>query len=246
MRLQRFLALSGVASRRASESLITSGRVSVNGHRVTQLGTTVDPERDTVEVDGTRATIERKLYVLLHKPAGCLSAAFDPRGRPTVSDLVADLPERVYPVGRLDLDTEGALIMTNDGELCYRLAHPRYGVEKVYHATVQGRPDKDAVEALRRGVDIRGVITSPARVRLLKTGPEKSTLEIIIHEGRKRQIKRMCKAVGHVVLSLKRVEYGGIPLGELQPGRYRHLTDAEVNDLREKTGLNAEPGRSPV
>jgi pseudouridine synthase len=237
MRLQRFLALSGVASRRASESLITSGRVKVNGAAAAQLGTKIDPEHDVIEVDGRRLKIEQKLYVLLNKPAGCLSTAMDDRGRPTVSDLVADLPERVYPVGRLDMDTEGIILMTNDGELCYRLAHPRYGVEKVYHATVRGGPNAEAIEALRQGVDIRGIITSPARIRMIKSGDGQSILEIIIHEGRKRQVKRMCKAVGHPVLSLRRVEYGGIPLGDLKTGRYRFLTDAEAEALRRKTGL---------
>ncbi len=237
MRLQRFLALSGVASRRASESIITSGRVRVNGIVVTQMGTQVDPDRDAIEVDGKRVLFEQKIYILLNKPSGYLTAATDERGRRTVLDLVADLPARVYSVGRLDMDTEGALLMTNDGELCYRLAHPRFGVEKVYHATVAGKPDKASIEQLRAGVDIGGVVTSPARVRLLKSEGRNSVLEITVHEGRKRQIKRMCKAIGHPVLALSRVEYGGITLGDLRPGRYRNLTDEEVQNLREQTGL---------
>jgi pseudouridine synthase len=240
MRLQRFLALAGVASRRAAELLITSGRVKVDGTVVTQLGTSVEPERDVVEVDGKRAAIERKLYALLNKPADCLTTASDERGRKTVADLLADLPERVYPVGRLDLDTEGALLMTNDGDLAYRLAHPRFGVEKVYHAVVAGKPGAADIEALRRGVDIGGAVTSPARVRIVKPGGKHSTLEIIIHEGRKRQIKRMCKAVGHPVIHLRRVEFGGIGLGDLKPGRYRLLTRAEVERLRAKVGLTSE------
>jgi 23S rRNA pseudouridine2605 synthase len=237
MRLQRFLALAGVASRRASETLIPSGRIKVNGKIVTQLGSVIDPERDVVEVDDRRVEIEPKLYVLLNKPAGYLTTASDERGRPTVSDLVADLPVRVYAVGRLDLDTEGVLLMTNDGDLAYRLAHPRFGVEKKYHAVVSGKPGPADIEALRAGVDIGGAVTSPARVRIVKPGSRESTLEIVIHEGRKRQIKRMCKAVGHPVVRLRRIEYGGIGPGNLKPGRYRMLTKKEVEHLQEEVGL---------
>jgi 23S rRNA pseudouridine2605 synthase len=237
MRLQRFLALAGVASRRASETLISSGRIKVNGKIVTQLGSVIDPERDVVEVDDRRVEIEPKLYVLLNKPAGYLTTASDERGRPTVSDLVADLPVRVYAVGRLDLDTEGVLLMTNDGDLAYRLAHPRFGVEKKYHAVVSGKPGPADIEALRAGVDIGGAVTSPARVRIVKPGSRESTLEIVIHEGRKRQIKRMCKAVGHPVVRLRRIEYGGIGPGNLKPGRYRMLTKKEVEHLQEEVGL---------
>ncbi|RJP20539.1 MAG: rRNA pseudouridine synthase [Candidatus Abyssobacteria bacterium SURF_5] len=238
MRLQRFLALSGVASRRASEALITSGRVSVNGRIVTRLGTNVDPQRDTVEVDGKSVQEERKLYVLLNKPAGYLTAVADARGRSTVSDLVAGLPARLYPVGRLDMDTEGVLLLTNDGDFSFRLAHPRFGVEKVYHATVAGKPGAADIEALKRGVDIGGVVTSPAKVRMFKAGSRHSTIEITIHEGRKRQVKRMCKAIGHPVIRLRRIEYGGIRLGNLKPGQHRLLTHAEIESLRRKTELN--------
>lgn len=237
MRLQRFLALAGVASRRTSETLISSGRIKVNGTIVTQLGSVIDPERDVVEVDDRRVEIEPKLYVLLNKPAGYLTTISDERGRPTVADLVGDLPARVYPVGRLDLDTEGVLLMTNDGDLAFRLAHPRFGVEKKYHAVVAGKPGPADIQALRAGVDIGGIVTSPARVRIVKPGSRESTLEIVIHEGRKRQIKRMCKAVGHPVVRLRRVEYGGIGLGALKPGRYRLLTKKEIEHLREKVGL---------
>lgn len=240
MRLQRFLALAGVASRRASEILISSGRVKINNQTVTKLGTTVDPERDVVEVDGLRVRIEQKLYALLNKPAGYLTTITDPQGRPTVADLVADLPARVYPVGRLDLDTEGALLLTNDGDLAHRLAHPRFGVEKVYHATVAGKPGPADLDALRQGVDIGEFVTSPAKVRMIKPGSRESTLEIIIHEGRKRQVKRMCKAVGHPVVRLRRVEYGGIGLGSLKPGKHRLLTEAEVKFLRNKVALEKE------
>jgi len=237
MRLQRFLALAGIASRRASETLISSGRIKVNGKLVTRPGAVIDPEQDIIEVDDRRVTIEPKLYVLLNKPAGYLTTVSDERGRPTVADLVADLPARVYPVGRLDLDTEGVLLMTNDGDLAFRLAHPRFGVDKKYHAVVAGKPGPADIEALRGGVDIGGIVTSAARVRMVKPGSRESTLEIVIHEGRKRQIKRMCKAVGHPVIRLQRVEYGGIGPGSLKPGRYRMLTKKEVEHLQEKVGL---------
>jgi len=240
MRLQHFLALAGLASRRRSEKLIAAGRISVNGQVVSAMGTKVDPGRDVVKVDGERVDIEDKVYVLLNKPAGCLSAVGDVRGRPTVCELVADLPVRVYPVGRLDMDTEGVLLMMNDGPLCYRLTHPRFGVEKVYRVEVQGRPSQEALESLREGVDIRGGITSPAKVKLISSRGGSSVIEISIHEGRKRQVKRMCKAVGHAVVSLKRIDFGGIRLGNLRPGEYRLLSDSEVAKLKRKTLLETE------
>ncbi len=240
MRLQRFLALAGVASRRRSESLIVAGRVTVNGNVVQALGTSVDPERDTVEVDDKRIDMEKKVYVVLNKPRGYLSSVEDSRGRPTVSELVSDLSVRLYPVGRLDMDTEGVLLMTNDGELCHRLTHPRFGVEKTYHAEVVGKPSQKALGKLREGVDLRGVTSSPARVRIVRSKQSRSVLEIVIHEGRKRQVKRMCKAVGHPVVSLRRVEFGGIRSGKLKPGEYRLLSEPEVASLKEKTILKHE------
>jgi 23S rRNA pseudouridine2605 synthase len=237
MRLQQFLALAGVASRRRCEKVIVAGRVRVNGQIVHELGTKVTPERDTVEVDGNRVKIQKKLHVLLYKPKGYLSTTVDSRGRDTVTGLVADLPVRVYPVGRLDMDTDGVLLMTNDGELSYRLMHPRFGVEKVYRAQASGKPSKETIEILTKGVDIGGVKTSPAKVRLITSTPKDSVLEITVHEGRKRQIKRMCKAVGHPVLSLTRVEFGGIRVGNLRPGHYRLLSDSEVSNLRNKVSL---------
>ncbi|RJP75296.1 MAG: rRNA pseudouridine synthase [Candidatus Abyssobacteria bacterium SURF_17] len=237
MRLHRFLALAGVASRRKCEQLIAAGRISVNGSVMRTLGTSVNPEHDSVTLDGEHVTIEQKVYVLIHKPQGYLTSVTDARGRHTVSELVSTLPVRLYPVGRLDMDTEGVLLMTNDGELCHRLTHPRFGVEKTYHAEVLGKPSTEALEKLRTGVDIRNGKTSPARVKLLKVGREQSTLEIIIHEGRKRQVKRMCKAIGHPVVRLKRVEFGGIRLGNLTPGSYRLLSPSEVASLKKTAGL---------
>lgn len=237
MRLQHFLALAGVASRRQCEKIMNAGRVRVNGQVVRELGIKVNPERDIIEVDGKRVEIQKKMYVLLHKPKGYLTAAADSRGRHTVGELVVDLPVRVYPVGRLDMDTDGVLLMTNDGELGYRLMHPRFGVEKVYHAEVAGNPSKEALETLRRGVDIGGVTTSPARVRLIKSIKKSALLEISVHEGRKRQIKRMCKAVGHPVVNLARIEFGGLRAGNLKPGQYRILSEPEVINLRKALSL---------
>jgi len=234
MRLQRFLALAGVASRRHSEELMAAGRVSVNGKITKKLGATVDPERDMVEVDGELIEPEKKLYILLNKPGGFLSSVTDSHGRPTVSELTAGLPARLYPVGRLDMDTEGVLLMTNDGDLCHRLTHPKFGVEKTYRAEVAGKPSRRAIERLCKGIKIEGNRTSPAKVRLLKAKKDHSTLEITIHEGRKRQIKKMCETTGHPVTKLVRVEFGGIRLGGLKPGQYRVLTNSEVARLKKK------------
>ncbi|MBI5115809.1 rRNA pseudouridine synthase [Candidatus Poribacteria bacterium] len=231
MRLQHFLALAGVASRRQSEKLMLAGHVRVNGNTARELGTKVDPLSDVVELDGKRVQIEKKFYVLLNKPRGYLSSVGDARGRRTVSELVADIPARLYPVGRLDMDTDGVLLMTNDGELCHRLTHPRFEVEKTYHAEVEGTPSREAMEDLQRGVVIDGVRTSPARARILRSSEDRSLLEITVHEGRKRQVKRMCETVGHPVARLTRVRFGDIGLGSLEPGQHRLLSDAEVAGL---------------
>jgi pseudouridine synthase len=238
MRLQHFLALAGVASRRRSEGLITAGHVSVNGQVVTKLGTKIVPERDVIEVDEKRVEIEKKIYVLLNKPHGYLSTVTDVRGRRTVGDLVSDLSLRLYPVGRLDKDTAGVLLMTNDGALCHRLTHPRFGVDKIYHVRVTGTPSLTALRKLRRGVDIEEATTSPAQVKLIGSQQGRSTLEIIVHEGRKRQIKKMCEAVGYPVVGLTRVEFGGLRVGRLKFGEYRLLSAREVAQLKRKVSLN--------
>ena len=229
MRLNAFLARAGVASRRRADELIAGGRVLVNGERgelSTQVGSS-----DVVEVDGRRVTAQRLAYVLLHKPAGVVTTARDPHGRPTVVDLV-EHSVRVVPVGRLDADTTGVLLLTNDGQLAHRLAHPRYGVEKVYEAEVEGRPDDDTLQALRDGVDLEDGRTAPAAARLLATAPSSSVLELALHEGRKHQVKRMCETVGHPVRRLHRNRYAGLGLGELSPGEWRELTQDEVESLR--------------
>jgi 23S rRNA pseudouridine2605 synthase len=226
MRLNAYLARAGIASRRGSDDLIKAGRVRVNDARG-ELNTYVHAG-DRVEVDGQPVTAQSLRYVLLHKPAGTVTTAWDPQGRPTVVDLVEKIPERVVPVGRLDADTTGALLLTNDGPLAHRLAHPRYGVEKVYEVDVEGEPDDTALQQLANGVELDDGRTAPAKVRRL--GPAK--LELTLHEGRKHQVKRMCEAVGHPVVRLHRSRYAGLTLEGLEPGRWRELDQAEVKELR--------------
>jgi 23S rRNA pseudouridine2605 synthase len=225
MRLNAFLARAGVASRRKADELIKAGRVRVNGEPG-QLNTFVEAG-DVVELDGERLEPQRLAYVLLHKPAGVVTTAHDPRGRPTVVALV-EHEARVVPVGRLDADTTGALLLTNDGELAHRLAHPRYEVEKVYEAEVEGEPADDALRRLAEGIELDDGRTAPARVRRL--GP--SRIELAIHEGRKHQVKRMLEAVGHPVRRLHRSRYAGLTVDGLEPGTWRELTDEEVAELR--------------
>jgi 23S rRNA pseudouridine2605 synthase len=225
MRLNAYLARAGVASRRAADDLIKAGRVQVNG-ATGQLNTFVK-RGDRVVLDGDEVVPQKLAYVLLHKPASTLTTARDPRGRPTVLDLV-NVPERVVPVGRLDADTTGALLLTNDGPLAHRLAHPRYGVEKVYEAEVEGRPGPDALRRLEQGMELEDGRTAPARARLLAP----STIELVLHEGRKHQVKRMCEAIGHPVSRLHRSSYAGLTVEGLEPGDWRELEPSEVNRLR--------------
>jgi 23S rRNA pseudouridine2605 synthase len=227
VRLNAYLARAGFASRRKADELIKAGRVIVNGEPG-QLNTFIEG-RDRVEVDGRLVAPQRLAYVLLHKPAGVVTTARDPHGRPTVVELV-DLPERVVPVGRLDADTTGALLLTNDGELAHRLAHPRYGVEKTYVAEVEGVPSDEALRALAEGVELEDGRTAPARARRLA----RSRVELILHEGRKHQVKRMLEAVGHPVVRLHRSAYAGISADKLSSGAWRELTDEEVAGLKEK------------
>jgi 23S rRNA pseudouridine2605 synthase len=228
VRLNAYLARAGVASRRRADELIKAGRVLVNG-ATGQLNTFVQAD-DAVEVDGRAVAPQRLAYVLLHKPPGVVTTARDPQGRPTVVQLVPAEPH-VVPVGRLDADTTGALLLTNDGELAHRLAHPRYEIEKVYEAEVEGQPDDGSVRHLREGVELEDGRTAPARIELLAP----NRIELAIHEGRKHQVKRMLEAVGHPVRRLHRSRYAGLDLTDLEPGSWRELTADEVTALRAAT-----------
>ena len=230
VRLNAYLARAGVASRRKADELIKAGRVVVNGVPG-ELNTFVG-SRDVVEVDGARVSPQALVYVLLHKPAGVVTTASDPHGRPTVVGLVRH-PARVVPVGRLDADTTGALLLTNDGELAHRLAHPRYEVDKVYVADVEGRASDEALRQLERGVELDDGRTAPARARRL--GP--SRVELVLHEGRKHQVKRMLEAVGQPVKSLHRARYAGLTVEGLAPGEWRELGPDEVAELKRQVGL---------
>ncbi|HSS80787.1 MAG TPA: pseudouridine synthase [Gaiellaceae bacterium] len=236
MRLNAYLARAGVASRRGADDLIKAGRVTVNGEPG-QLNTFVQG-RDRVELDGERVELQPLTYVLLHKPAATVTTARDPQGRPTVVELV-EHAARVVPVGRLDADTTGALLLTNDGELAHRLAHPRYEVEKVYEAEVEGEPSDEALDRLRKGIELDDGPTSPANARRLGPG----RVELAIHEGRKHQVKRMLAAVGHPVTQLHRSRYAGLTLEGLEPGQWRELEPSEVARLR-SSPPSLSPGRS--
>lgn len=229
MRLNAYLARAGVASRRRADELIAAGRVLVNGD-LGELHTRVR-QGDVVELDGRRVDAQELAHVLLHKPSGVVTTASDPHGRATVVDLV-EHPARVVPVGRLDADTTGALLLTNDGPLAHRLAHPRYGVAKVYEVDVEGEPGEAALETLRTGVELEDGTTAPAEVSTLSSGSGRTTLELTLHEGRKHQVKRMCAAVGYPVLRLHRSRYAGLELGDLAAGEWRELSPAEVAELR--------------
>lgn len=230
-RLQKYLAASGVASRRKAEELIRQGRVTVNGKRAV-LGTKVQPGKDVIRVDGKEVRKEEKVYILLYKPRGVITTCFDPQGRPTVRDLFPGIPASVHPVGRLDYDTEGLLLLTNDGKLTYLLTHPRHEVSKTYQVLVAGKPTWGDIKQLEQGVLLEDGRTAPAKVRVLGYHGRGTLLEMTIHEGRKRQIRRMCATLGYPVLKLKRTQIGFLTLGRLQPGGYRYLTPVEVRKLR--------------
>lgn len=239
-RLARFLAHAGVASRRHAENLIAAGRVQVNGYTIREQGSRIDPARDIVRVDGqVIQAVRQYVYLLLHKPEGYLSTASDPQGRPTVLDLLP--PElrklRIYPVGRLDNDTSGLLLLTNDGDFALHLTHPRYALEKHYEVLIEGRPGRTDLRALRQGVIItedngRRYKTAPAQVSVLNHEGSTTLLALTIHEGRKRQVRRMLSAIGLPVLTLKRTGIGTLTLGSVASGKWRYLTAEEVTDLR--------------
>jgi 23S rRNA pseudouridine2605 synthase len=236
-RLQKVLARAGLGSRRAVEKLIAAGRVSVNGRRA-ELGRRVDPSKDKVQVDGSTIPIQPDLiYYLMNKPAGVITSASDPEGRPTVMDLL-DPADRVWPVGRLDLDTEGALVLTNDGELTQRLTHPSFGVPKTYIAEVRGAVKVKTLRRLARGVELEDGPTAPAQVALVERLATGGLIEITISEGRNRQVRRMLEAVGHDVARLARTAVGPVRLGRLKPGTVRRLSPVEVRSLYEASDLS--------
>jgi 23S rRNA pseudouridine2605 synthase len=240
MRLQRFLAQAGVASRRKAEELIVDGKVRVNGRVVSELGAKVDPDRDKVVVAGKRLTAIQQEHLLLCKPKGYVSTLSDPEGRPTVMQLLGARGRGLYPVGRLDFNTDGVLLLTNDGDLAHALMHPSRGVAKTYHAKVKGTLDSETFQRLRDGVVLDdGRKTRPAEVRLLASTGKHTWIEITIKEGRNRQIHRMAEAVGHPLLKLSRVAYGDIGVGALKPGEWRSLTPEEVAELREQAGAKS-------
>ena len=238
-RLQKILSAAGVASRRAAEVLIQEGRVTLNGQTVTELGTKADPDADDVRVDGRRVRLAgKRRYILLYKPRGYITTRSDPQGRPTVIELLAKggVREYVYPVGRLDYDSEGLLLLTSDGELAARLTHPRHGVAREYHVRVRGVPDRHALERLARGIVLDSRRTAPAAVAVenIVEGDDGSqaVLSFVIHEGRNRQVRNMCDAIGHPVVRLKRVRIGPISDERIRPGEFRDLTEREIALLK--------------
>ena len=235
-RLQKVLARAGIASRRAAERLIVEGRVTVNGVPVTRLGTRVDPHKDAVKLDGKRIPLPplRCSYLILNKPRGCVTTLSDPQGRPSIADLLRGVGARVYPVGRLDFNTEGLLLLTDDGELARDLTHPRKGVPKTYLAKVRGEPTPQALAKLSRGIELAGRKTLPAQFRLVRPA-RNAWLEATLVEGRKHQVRRMLELIGHPVIKLRRTSFAGLKLGRLRAGELRPLRPDELERLRRQT-----------
>lgn len=239
-RLHVRIARSGFASRRAAEKAIQDGRVTVNGELVVEMGVKVGPD-DEVAVDGVTITVAKRYTVLVYKPKGVVTTLSDPQGRPTIVRYLPDYGVPLKPVGRLDMDTEGLILCTNDGELHARLSHPRYGIEKEYTAIVEGIPDERALEHLRKGVFIEGRKTAPAKVETIHEEPRSTSLRITIHEGRYRQVRFMCEGVGHPVISLKRTRYGPYNLKGMRSGEAKLLGKKDVDSLRKSVGLPPSP-----
>ena len=233
VRLQKFMAHAGVASRRKSEEIIAAGRVKVNGETVTEMGFKIDPTEDYVEVDGNEIEREKKRYFKLHKPVGVISTASDPKGRKTVVEFVDDIKQRLYPVGRLDYNSSGLILLTNDGKLTHILTHPSFEIEKTYRVIADGRIAKDDIARLEAGVELDDGMTAPARVDQLNYQGERTKFLITIHEGRNRQVRRMCQAVGHEVTDLMRLRFGPIELDSLQPGERKELSSEEIARLKD-------------
>lgn len=240
IRLQKYLAECGVASRRAAEDFIQAGRVEVNG-QTAAIGCGVDPETDAVTIDGQPVILrEEKIYVILNKPANTVTTAQDNFGRRTVLECIKGVKARVFPVGRLDMDVEGALLLTNDGELAHRLMHPRYQVRKVYLAKVMGLMTEATATRLAKGVRLEDGMTAPAKVAILNAGPGATQVRLVLCEGRKREVKRMCATVGHPVKRLERLSFAGIGVQDLRPGEWRYLNSCEVAALRALAGFEEE------
>lgn len=240
-RLQKILAKAGISSRRKAEELIRQGVVSIDGKVVTGMGIKLDPQNHQIAVHGKLlSSPEQKVYFLLNKPKGYVTTAFDPQKRPIVTSLLEDVQQRVFPVGRLDLNTEGALLLTNDGDLANRILHPRNEVNKTYIAEVKGNPPSKKISLLEKGIEIDGKKTWPAKIRLLSSTKNASKYEITIHEGRKRQIRKMFSAIGFPVINLKRIAYGGLKLGNLKTGQHRPLSQKDIQQIfaRKKTLYN--------
>ncbi len=238
VRLQKYIADAGICSRRKAEELIKAGRVAVDGNIVKEMGVQIVPGQNVVAVDGKEITpLKKYTYLILNKPKGYLSTVRDPFGRPTLLDLIRDVKTRVYPVGRLDFDSEGLVLMTDDGALTHRLLHPSHKVPKKYLVTVKGNPSKKDIASLEAGIDLDGRKTLPCKIKKLGRSKGNSIVEVELKEGRKRQIRRMFDKIDHPVLRLKRIQIGPLELGSLKPKKYRYLTDAEIKKLRKAVGM---------
>lgn len=243
-RIQKVMATAGVASRRHCEAMIAAGLVKVNGRVVTEPGTKVDPQKDKIQVDGETLRLStRKYYLLMYKPRGYVTTMSDEKGRKQVTDLLKGIMARVYPVGRLDYDSEGLLLLTNDGELTFALTHPSHLVHKTYLARVEGIPKKDQLEQMSKGLNLEDGPTAPAQVRLVGQHDGNALVEVTIHEGRNRQIRRMFEHIGYRVLRLKRIKMGDLSLETMRPGEYRHLSELEVSQLMALAGLKTGTGK---
>lgn len=232
VRLQKFLADAGIASRRKSEALILEGKVLVNGRQVKELGIKVNEDKDIIKYNGKVVKIKKShVYIMLNKPTGYITSVSDEKGRKTVMDLI-DVKTRIYPIGRLDYNTSGLLLLTNDGDLTYRLTHPKHEVDKKYIAVVKGMPSEDNLNKLRKGTDIGEYRTSTSRISILEKFKDKTKLQVIIHEGKNRQVRKMFEHIGCPVIKLKRVAIGKLQIEDLQQGRYRHLKNDELNYLK--------------
>jgi pseudouridine synthase len=230
-RLQKVMAHAGVASRRKSEEIIAAGRVKVNGETVKEMGTKVDPQYDVIEVDEKKISKEKKVYYKLYKPTNYVTTVDDPQGRNTILDLIDDINQRIYPVGRLDMDSSGLLILTNDGDLTYKITHPSHELEKEYEVVVNGKLDSNSLNKFKQGLKLQEGKTSPARIYKINEDSKNTTYKVIIHEGMNRQIRKMFEKLGHNVVSLKRVRIGNITLGSLRLTEYKSICKKELQDL---------------